>query len=122
MELRVSDETLSVSEGGTMSDVDWVDSFNGFIAPSALWIPNLFLDPSSYQYAMVDDAVRLSKTVRQCNEVLANFFANPSKWWDNQFDKPNLRGPDFKHKLMKTSLWINSNSIPEWMKCKLRHD
>ncbi|BBN10609.1 single-strand DNA-binding protein [Marchantia polymorpha subsp. ruderalis] len=43
------------------------------------------------------------------------FFADPSQWWDNRFNKKNPKAPDFKHKSTQEVLWLNSWNNPPWV-------
>ncbi|KAI5084889.1 hypothetical protein GOP47_0001058 [Adiantum capillus-veneris] len=43
------------------------------------------------------------------------FFRDPSNWWDNRSSKRSPRQPDFKHKLTKQPLWLDSRDNPSWV-------
>ncbi|KAI5080114.1 hypothetical protein GOP47_0005593 [Adiantum capillus-veneris] len=43
------------------------------------------------------------------------FFRDPSLWWDKRSTKRNPRQPDFKHKLTKQPLWMDSPYNPSWV-------
>ncbi|KAI5065495.1 hypothetical protein GOP47_0020190 [Adiantum capillus-veneris] len=47
------------------------------------------------------------------------FFKDPSKWWDNRSSKRSPKQPDFKHKLTKEPLWVDSRKNPSWVKDEL---
>ncbi|KAI5084440.1 hypothetical protein GOP47_0000609 [Adiantum capillus-veneris] len=59
----------------------------------------------------------------QCNrtaeEKWEDFFDDPSRWWDNRSTKKVPNYPDFKHKDTLETLWIESDSTPDWVKKKL---
>ena len=56
-------------------------------------------------------------------ELWKAFFADPSAWYDNRFDKKNPNGPDFKSKTIpqpdnpqyKAGLWIGGRTQPAWV-------
>ncbi|KAI5081309.1 hypothetical protein GOP47_0004492 [Adiantum capillus-veneris] len=48
-----------------------------------------------------------------------NFFRDPSKWWDNRNSKRSPLQPDFRHKITREPLWINSPDNPSWVSDKL---
>lgn len=50
----------------------------------------------------------------------AEFFAQPSLYWDNRTTKRNPRAPDFKHKDSGEALWIDSRDTPGWVADSLR--
>ncbi|KAI5070869.1 hypothetical protein GOP47_0015212 [Adiantum capillus-veneris] len=51
-----------------------------------------------------------------------DFFRDTSQWWDNRSSKRAPRQPDFKHKLTKQPLWMDSPSNPSWVSNELvRH-
>lgn len=48
------------------------------------------------------------------------FFADPSKFWDNRADKRNPRAPDFKNKDNgDKALWLNDKKNPSWVPAQL---
>ena len=60
------------------------------------------------------------------DQLWQSWFSNPSDWYDNQFDKKNPKGPDFKSKSIpdpknsqfKAGLWIKD--APPWAKAQLQ--
>ncbi|KAG0578894.1 hypothetical protein KC19_4G057700 [Ceratodon purpureus] len=52
-------------------------------------------------------------------ECWRQYFANPEYWWDNRGGKINTRAPDFKHKVTRKALWIDSYYTPHWVRIKL---
>ncbi|MCO5551378.1 hypothetical protein L7F22_004880, partial [Adiantum nelumboides] len=44
-----------------------------------------------------------------------DFFRDPSMWWDNRSSKRSPTQPDFKHRLTKEPLWIDSRDNPPWV-------
>lgn len=56
-------------------------------------------------------------------DLWTKFFADPSAWYDNRFNKRNPKGPDFSSKTIpqadnpqyKAGLWINSKQNPSWV-------
>ena len=52
--------------------------------------------------------VRLHPTNPETEELWQRLLDDPSQWWDNRVTKHNPKGPDFKHKVSKQPLWLNS--------------
>ncbi|KAI5062547.1 hypothetical protein GOP47_0023086 [Adiantum capillus-veneris] len=48
-----------------------------------------------------------------------DLFANSSHWWDNRHDKLSPSFPDFRHKVSRCPLWLNSPRVPLWVLTKL---
>ncbi|MCO5550988.1 hypothetical protein L7F22_004483 [Adiantum nelumboides] len=44
-----------------------------------------------------------------------DFFGDYSEWWDYRRIKPSPRHPDFKHKVTKDPLWMDSRHNPPWV-------
>ncbi|KAJ7532564.1 hypothetical protein O6H91_13G009400 [Diphasiastrum complanatum] len=61
----------------------------------------------------------LSGQSSHLEDLWAQFFRDPSQWWDNRFNKRAVNAPDFKHKETKEVLWVNSWSNPPWVREKL---
>ncbi|KAI5070709.1 hypothetical protein GOP47_0015052 [Adiantum capillus-veneris] len=50
------------------------------------------------------------------------FFRDPSMWWDNRSSKRSPTQPDFKHRVTKEPLWLDSRENPPWVQDELvRH-
>lgn len=52
-------------------------------------------------------------------ELWKEFFADPSRWWDNRFNKGNPKLPDFVHKATKQALWFDCWHDPPWVEAQL---
>ena len=52
----------------------------------------------------------------QVAAIWQEFFADPSKFWDNRSDKRNPRAPDFKNKDNgDKALWLQDKKNPSWV-------
>jgi hypothetical protein len=49
----------------------------------------------------------------------ADYFANPSGWWDNRGNKKNPKGPDFKRKDGGQGLWVSDKKNPSWVASRI---
>ena len=48
-------------------------------------------------------------------QIWRDLLANPSLWWDNRYDKLGRGHPDFRHKISRQPLWLNSHRKPAWV-------
>jgi hypothetical protein len=64
----------------------------------------------------VSTGIPAVKSKQTEDKFWTHYFADPGRWWDNHYDKINLRAPDFKHKITHKGLWIHSRTTPEWIK------
>ncbi|KAI5083686.1 hypothetical protein GOP47_0003429, partial [Adiantum capillus-veneris] len=61
------------------------------------------------------------KVSRNGDLLWKEFFRDPSKWWDNRYNKPSPRHSDFKHKTTGQRLWMGSSNNPSWVQQELRN-
>jgi hypothetical protein len=57
-----------------------------------------------------------AKVSKTDDEAWKDYFANPIQWWDNRGSKCNPKAPDFKHRISKSTLWIDGWHTPKWVK------
>lgn len=73
--------------------------------------------PAAIPGAVDGDAEKRAKVAALWQE----FFQDPSKFYDNRYDKKHPQGPDFKHKDKKNDkgqglgLWRNDRLNPDWV-------
>jgi len=56
-----------------------------------------------------------AQSVAPAEQKWMDFFAEPSGYWDNRFNKRNPRAPDFKAKDGDAALWLDSRDTPPWV-------
>ncbi|KAJ7564266.1 hypothetical protein O6H91_02G010200 [Diphasiastrum complanatum] len=62
---------------------------------------------------------RGSDRLVRMEQLWQEFFLDPSQWWDTRLTKKSPRHPDFKHKRLLESLWVDSWLNPSWVKEKM---
>lgn len=84
-------------------------------------VPN-HIDPASFSNAMPQGDVAIPGATQSPTETLwRQYFADPSKWWDNRKDKRKPTAPDFKLKSDgDVALWIVGRNTPSWVAGALR--
>ncbi|CAM6118815.1 unnamed protein product [Calypogeia fissa] len=56
---------------------------------------------------------------RIVEKLWREFFADPSKWWDNRPEKVDGKYPDFTHRETQRGLWLNGKLNPPWVTAEL---
>ena len=95
-------------------------------APPQPFVPQVVPDHQIMANAQPPAAVAPQGGGHKDDHLWQNWFAQPGDWYDNQFDKKNPNGPDFKSKSIpdpknaqyKAGLWIKD--APPWAKAQLQ--